>query len=376
MCNVCGSKKAYVIYQSGKPLSITSDLRVWKAAVKVFQCRKCGHIFKYAKGIKKEIDKIYKSYQLFEDEEGQDQAIFLQGLPPKSRTKILVESLSSLARLPDAGNFLDIGCNKGLLLGEFSRTYPNWLVFGYEISNFYEKYIRKIPKYGGFYSGDIGKMAERKEKFDFITMIHTLEHVENPAKFLKKVRRLLKPGGFLLIQVPNYLLNAFDILVFEHISHFSLQTLEQLLINTGFEPVVGSTQVIPKELTFISKISEEGLNGQLNFGSYLRKVSRKNIKFLMEFERLILRIGKKRPLIIFGTAEVGTWVAGLLDGKVDLFVDESPWRIGRKHLGIRVKHPKVLKRRDNVILAMAPILVQKVYDKWKHTKANFFYPFN
>ncbi len=38
--------------------------------------------------------------------------------------------------------------------------------------------------------------------FDRIFMFHTLEHIRTPHKFLKTIRRILKPGGLIVIEVP------------------------------------------------------------------------------------------------------------------------------------------------------------------------------
>lgn len=45
--------------------------------------------------------------------------------------------------------------------------------------------------------------AEAGEKYDVITLFHTLEHIPSPFRYLKTVRKLLKPGGRLIVQVPN-----------------------------------------------------------------------------------------------------------------------------------------------------------------------------
>ncbi len=366
MCKVCSAKAIALLYRSDKQLSITSDLRLWKEGIEVFQCKACGCVFK--KPDKSQLKKIYQHYQLFEDSEENDQAIFISG-KPQPRTRIIVDSLS-LARLPGSGKFLDIGCNKGFLLKQFSGSFPGWSVFGHELSRVYENYVKKIPHFGGFYSGEISNI---RSKFDLISMIHTLEHIENPQKFLKSINKLLTPDGSLLIQVPNLLQNPFDILVFEHISHFSPQTLEQMLINAGFEVVLKSTQIVPKELTFIAKPNRR-YGGSLKFEHFLQMTANENVEFLKKFEELVVNVAQRKPLVVFGTAEVGTWVAGLLDGEFDFFVDESPWRIGKKHLGKKIFHPGVLKGEENVILAMAPILSKNIMQRWKDSNARFLYP--
>jgi len=40
--------------------------------------------------------------------------------------------------------------------------------------------------------------------YDVVTMFHVLEHFPNPDEIMGKVAKILKPGGFLLIEVPNF----------------------------------------------------------------------------------------------------------------------------------------------------------------------------
>ncbi len=41
------------------------------------------------------------------------------------------------------------------------------------------------------------------ESFDGILFLETIEHVENPAEFLKEFHRILRPNGILIISTPN-----------------------------------------------------------------------------------------------------------------------------------------------------------------------------
>ncbi len=73
--------------------------------------------------------------------------------------------------------------------------------------------------------------------FDLISMYHTLEHIIDPVQFLLEIRRLLKEGGHVLVEVPELMtLSAypfeFDIPL--HLSHFSVETLSRLFLMAGF----------------------------------------------------------------------------------------------------------------------------------------------
>jgi SAM-dependent methyltransferase len=75
--------------------------------------------------------------------------------------------------------------------------------------------------------------------------MNTLEHVNEPRSLLACIRQMLRPGGRLVIDVPNnYVLVRRAALrgrwpsldISEHINHFVPATLDRLLTATGFTP--------------------------------------------------------------------------------------------------------------------------------------------
>jgi hypothetical protein len=73
-------------------------------------------------------------------------------------------------------------------------------------------------------------------------MFHVLEHVRNPVEYVEVVSALLKPGGLLVIRVPNFNSAVFSLLgghwsqlgLPAHLYFFSLDTLCALLEKKGF----------------------------------------------------------------------------------------------------------------------------------------------
>jgi SAM-dependent methyltransferase len=82
-----------------------------------------------------------------------------------------------------------------------------------------------------------------RESFAAITMFHVLEHLYEPASYLKAAADYLKPGGKLIIQVPNaaswqFVLfgeawNGID--VPRHLIDFRARDVDALLDGCGFE---------------------------------------------------------------------------------------------------------------------------------------------
>jgi len=81
---------------------------------------------------------------------------------------------------------------------------------------------------------------QTEQKFDLITMFHVLEHLENPVRDLSYLGGFLKPGGKLVIEVPNIL---YPNMAFSHKWHpghlfsFSDKTLSLLLAKAGFKTI-------------------------------------------------------------------------------------------------------------------------------------------
>ncbi|MGH7867532.1 MAG: class I SAM-dependent methyltransferase [Candidatus Dormibacteraceae bacterium] len=138
------------------------------------------------------------------------------------------------------GRVLDVGCGRGLLLQAFRRR--GWEVRGTELSEPAARYALEVAHV----PVDIGRVEEigfPAEHFDAITIWHVLEHIHDPRVVLNEANRILKPGGVLLIGVPNF--SGFEARFFRdkwfhldvprHVTHLTKQILKQALVENGFQ---------------------------------------------------------------------------------------------------------------------------------------------
>ena len=83
-----------------------------------------------------------------------------------------------------------------------------------------------------------------KEKdFDVVTMIHVIEHIKEPVSYLKKVIKLIKKKGILIIETPDFdsaMARKYNMkfrLLHDktHISLFSADSIQRLLVDLGMQ---------------------------------------------------------------------------------------------------------------------------------------------
>ena len=106
-----------------------------------------------------------------------------------------------LQRHPGPGSILDIGSSYGTLLGMFPES---WVRVGIEPSGTACQVARKrLPKAQIIHSL-FGEASLPAASFDVITMVDMVYYLPFPLRDLQRVKRLLKPGGVLIIESQNF----------------------------------------------------------------------------------------------------------------------------------------------------------------------------
>jgi SAM-dependent methyltransferase len=152
----------------------------------------------------------------------------------------------SVLRSSRAGQLLDVGCGKGEPSALLIRY--GWQVFGVDPSaRACELAGRRGIKTT---TGTLQTAEFNSESFDAILFHHSLEHVSDPLDDLQRAARLLRPGGMILVTVPNFgswqrkrfgtYWTALDLP--RHRTHFTKTALKSALESRGFRECSSSTQ--------------------------------------------------------------------------------------------------------------------------------------
>ncbi|SRR5579859_76278 len=347
-CHLCGGSLD-LLDEFSALRRVTSDCRPWPAGGRLGVCRACDTVQKPADSVwQDECRDIYASYAIYQQAAGAEQLVFGPAGAASPRSRRLVEQLSSVHRLPSTGRLLDIGCGNGAFLSAFGAAYPGWRLTGAEVGDTNRAVVEALPGVERFHVGDIGDLTGG---FDAIVMIHCLEHIPDPSGFLRRVSGLLAPGGLILIQVPHFQDNAFDLLIADHCTHFSPATLAAAAKAGGLMVETLSPAWVAKELSLVARVGQgpeqprppgEGLESARDQIGWLRRM-----------------IGAARdlpaPVGIFGTSIAGSWAAAELEGRVAFFLDEDRNRIHRPYLGLPVLAPgDSLPAHSRIVLPMPP----------------------
>lgn len=102
---------------------------------------------------------------------------------------------------PPGGSLLDIGCGTGLFLAAASQA--GWSVAGLDVSREAAELGQRVH---GFpvHVGDLQAAPFRDGSLTATTAWEVLEHIPEPRKILRRILRLLVPGGIFAGSVPNY----------------------------------------------------------------------------------------------------------------------------------------------------------------------------
>ena len=359
-------------------------MRAIDVSIEVLICKECGHIMN-SQHYDDEIDAFYENdYDLLMDSED-SQELFLDrtGHPVTKLERLFQPFKQFIENLGlDPGTYLDIGCGKGLALQAFKKIFPKWDIWGYEVSNRYKPFLEKHIDQDRLILGSPHLLERSAQKFDVISLFDVLEHVKDPVSVLRSAARLLKEGGYLYLQVPEIYEGYMDWLIADHLSHFTLDTVQLLAALCGLKVrsvvdhySVGGLQMICQKS---ERISEEILRKRLgNVYEINKTIMNAHLRYWIRYgsrvyDLLEEAVEMKKPFAVFGTGTAASVIPVYVEESLNwiaCFIDENPYRIGKKHFEKPVVTLyRIPKEVDTIFLGIAPQNIKYILPKLKASK--------
>jgi len=197
-----------------------------------------------------------------------------------------------------AGNFFEVGCGTGFVMSGFQREFPDLVLGGGDI--FVEGLLFAQQRLGSVSLIQMDALSiPFEDEFDVMGLFDVLEHIDEDETALKRVYRAIKPGGGVLITVPQHpaLWSAIDDYSF-HKRRYTKKELTTKLKRAGF--------LIMRTTSFVSfliplrmasrirqRISPRGFDpySELNVGTVLNSF----LENVLMAEYLLIKAGLSLP---------------------------------------------------------------------------------
>ncbi len=216
----------------------------------------------------KEIGKYYESEE-YNSHSAETKSVFdkvyefVKTINLKSKYSIIEKNIVETQR---NASILDIGCGAGDFLN-FCKN-KGWNVSGVEPT----KKARDISerKLGIKIREELSLEHFEDSSFDVVTMWHVLEHRFDPIETVAELKRIVKPGGLIIIALPNY--RSYDAKFYKqywaaydvprHLFHFTKKTIEIIFAKNDLK----LSEVYPMwfDSFYVSLISEKNMTGKMN----------------------------------------------------------------------------------------------------------------
>lgn len=229
-CNYCGSTEA-ILVNEGPDLLLNRG-----GHYRLVQCPNCQLIYQNPRPSLEELPAFYPDDYVPYDQ-GRQRTSWLQ---QRNLAYQMGRRTSRITRFqPRPGTVLDIGCATGAFLVAMRDL--GWQVQGVELSEHAAEYARQVQKLP-VHTGTAESAHFAENQFDVVTMWDVLEHVIDPRQTLREVARILKPGGLLVLSLPNP--DCWEAKLFgqywvgwdrpRHLHIFSRPVLQNYLAECGF----------------------------------------------------------------------------------------------------------------------------------------------
>jgi SAM-dependent methyltransferase len=219
----------------------------------------------------------------------------------RARNKLIVWALQRY--FPDATRLLEVGCGTGVVLEAIEHRFPTLALVGADLSGEALR-IAANRVTADLVQLDVRELSYESE-FDVVCAFDVLEHVDADSEALTRLARAVRPGGGLLVLVPqyNWLWSAAD----EYGGHrrrYTKGEIEDKISRTGFARIRSTAWVCTLlPAVALSRFRDRRAGDRFDPQRELRISNRANraLELILDAERIAIQRGLTLP---FGSSRL------------------------------------------------------------------------
>jgi SAM-dependent methyltransferase len=363
-CRICATEIVNPVYRE-KTLKFAEFSGGLNPEKQVFLCPVCGHASSPPIA---EIGEFYDTgYQFQLGDEDEDQLYEMRDGKPFFRNARQAELVLEHCPPPDGARVLDYGAAKAVTLANLKRARPDIVPAVFDVSEMY------VPLWDKWIAKEDQAAYRCPEtwngRFDLITAHFVLEHVEEPVAILKDIARQLTPDGRAFISFPNLLTNQGDVLVVEHLSHFTRPSLERAMSEAGLVPEQILEDAYRGAFVVIARTGESTLPGPEPVARAVAEITA-IAEFWTEARRRLEIASAQygdRPAAIYGAGFYGVFIADVLEGrqKVVGHFDRNPFVRANAPVSPVFDPLEPPNEIEVVYSGVNPVIAQRVMEEWQ-----------
>ncbi len=214
----------------------------------------------------------------------------------RARNRLIVWALQR--HVPAFTDFLEVGCGTGYVLQGVAAAFPAVRLCGTEAQTEGLQFAAERVPRAAFLQMDARRMPFDGE-FDTIGAFDVIEHIGEDKAVLAQMHRALRPGGSLLLTVPQhpFLWSEYDVRA-HHVRRYTRAELRQKITRAGFE-IVKMTSFVSAllPLMMLSRQTRRSESPDYDPLAELRMGSLTNalLERVLDAERLLIRAGLSLP---------------------------------------------------------------------------------
>ncbi|HEY3889178.1 MAG TPA: methyltransferase domain-containing protein [Caulobacteraceae bacterium] len=251
VCRLCGSNLGDPALDLAAP-AMTSANETIAAATRIYVCDVCGHVQSPEPA---DLAAYYDTtYRISLDSEDHDQLYGMRDGAPIYRTDRQAEVVLEKAALALGARVLDYGAAKAQTLKKVLAQRPDISPHVFDVSDDYR------PSWASWLKPEATASYSVPEAwqggFDLVTSHYVLEHVADPVSALRVLAGLLAPGGRIFFSVPDWTQNTGDLLVADHVNHFTAASIRRLTREAGLAIDDLDSAALPSAFAVTCRVGE------------------------------------------------------------------------------------------------------------------------